>query len=154
MISPQTLTKISDNLSVSLRVRERLRRGKLTQKQVDEFQDFLAEVDHRLLHHRIITNNRYTRWFSRGKATDAQLRHFIRQFSVFSNQFLVAALLKTINAPTLQQSRSSREILLNELGVIYRNPKQQIGSSTPLTEEKKDREGDPELVSTEGTVQI
>lgn len=147
-----TQTKTSGNLTVSTRIQERLRRGELTQKQVDEFQDFLAEVDRRLLHHRIITNNRYTKWFSRGKATDTQLKHFIRQFSVFSNQFLVAALLKTINAPTLQQSRSSREILLNELGVIYRNSKPQIDSSTALTEEKKDREGDPELVSTEGTV--
>ncbi len=151
-MTTQTLTTTSGSLTISTRIQERLRRGELTQKQVNEFQDFLAEVDRRLLHHRIITNNRYTRWFSRGKATDAQLKHFIRQFSVFSHQFLVAALLKTINAPTLQQSRSSREILLNELGVIYRNPKQQIGSLTPLTEEKKDREGDPELVSTEGTV--
>ena len=80
------------------------------------------------------------------------MRHFIRQFSVFSNQFLVAALLKTINSPTLQQSRSSREILLNELGVIYRNPKQPIRDRSILTESEKDREGDPELVSTEGTV--
>ncbi|AFZ37726.1 hypothetical protein Sta7437_4253 [Stanieria cyanosphaera PCC 7437] len=148
----QTLTKTSGNLTVSTRIQERLGRGELTQKQVEEFQNFLAEVDRRLLHHRIIIDNRYTKWFSRGKATDAQLRHFIRQFSVFSNQFLVAALLKTINAPTLQQSRSSREILLNELGVIYRNPKPQMNSSTSLSEEKKDREGDPELVSTEGTV--
>ena len=52
---------------------------------------------------------------------------FVRQFSVFSNLFLVAALLKTINAPSLQQVRASKEILLNELGVIYRKPGQLIG---------------------------
>ena len=57
---------------------------------------------------------------SGGQATDDELRHFVRQFSVFSNQFLVAALLRVINAPTLQQARSAKEILLNELGVIYR----------------------------------
>ena len=39
---------------------------------------------------------------------------------MFSNQFLVAALLRVINSPTLQQARSAKEILMNELGVIYR----------------------------------
>ena len=151
-MTTQTLTNNSKSLSISRRIKNRLHRGELTPKQVKQFQFFLSEVNRDLLHHRIITNNRYTQWFSQGKATDQQLRHFIRQFSVFSNQFLVAALLKTINSPTLQQSRSSREILLNELGVIYRNPKQSLPALSRLTEEEKDREGDPELVSTEGTV--
>lgn len=137
---------------ISARIQERLRRGELTETQIKAFQDFLAEVDQKFLQHRIITNNAYTRWFREGKATDAELQHFIQQFSVFSNQFLIAALQKIINAPTLQQSRASREILLNELGVIYRKLGQAIGTTTPLTEETKDREGDPELVSTEGTV--
>ena len=152
MMTIQTLTKNSGSLNVSQRIKNRLHRGELTSKQVEQFRFFLTEVDRDLLHHRIITNNRYTRWFSLGKATDQQLRHFIRQFSVFSNQFLVAALLKTINSPTLRQSRSSREILLNELGVIYRNPQQSKRDLSIMTEEEKDREGDPELVSTEGTV--
>ncbi|MDJ0690999.1 MAG: hypothetical protein QNJ41_21125 [Xenococcaceae cyanobacterium MO_188.B32] len=151
-MTTQTLTTNLRNLNISTRIEERWRRGELTPKQVDEFRHFLNEVEIELLHHRIITDNRYTQWFSQGQATDDQLRHFIRQFSVFSNQFLVAALLKTINAPTLQQSRSSREILLNELGVIYHNPKQSIGDRSTLTNEEKDREGDPELVGTEGTV--
>ena len=151
MITTATSTT-SSNLTISKRIRERLERGELTQKQVQDFKNFLIEVDRRLLHHPIILNNRYTRWFSQGKATDAELKHFIRQFSVFSNQFLVAALLKTINSPTLEQSRSSREILLNELGVIYRNPQQKIDSGTTLTAAEKDRQGDPELVNTEGTV--
>lgn len=138
--------------TISLRIEERWLQGELTQAQVDDFQDFLVEVDREFFQHRIITNNAYTTWFSRGTATDAELRHFIRQFSVFSNQFLVAALLKTINSPTLQQSRASREILLNELGVIYRQTRQPVGSHVDQTQEEKDREGDPELVSTEGTV--
>ncbi len=151
MITTSTSTT-SSNLTISTRIWERLGRGELTQKQVEDFKNFLVEVDRDLLHHRIITDNRYTQWFRQGELTDNHLRHFIRQFSVFSNQFLVAALLKTINSPTLQQSRSSREILLNELGVIYRNPKQPISDRSNLTESEKDREGDPELVSTEGTV--
>src|SRR5262249_54090271 len=76
----------------------------------------------------------------------------IRQFSVFSNQFLIAALLKVLNAPSMQQARASKEILMNELGVIYRKPGQQTVSRADMTEEEKDREGDPDLVSTEGTV--
>src|SRR5438132_1107867 len=87
-----------------------------------------------------------------GTATHAELRLFFRQFSVFSNQFLVAALLKVINAPTLQQARASKEILMNELGVIYRKANQPAATSNNRSDEEKDHEGDPELVSTEGTV--
>src|SRR4029077_5622870 len=105
---------------VSPRIAERLRRGQLTEEQVDAFGEFLDRVGSDLLQHRIITDNAYTRWFRDGKATDAELAHFVRQFSVFSNQFLVAALLRVVNAPTLQQARAAKEILLNELGVIYR----------------------------------
>jgi hypothetical protein len=139
-------------VTISPRIEERLDRGELTPEQVEDFRRFLAEVDRDFLRHRIITDNEYTRWFQTGQATDAELRHFIRQFSVFSNQFLIAALLKVINAPSLQQARASKEILLNELGVIYRRPGQPIAARGQQTEDEKDREGDPELVSTEGTV--
>jgi hypothetical protein len=185
----QTTLTAPGSITISERIEHRLHQGKLTQKQVDDFKDFLAKVASEFFDHRIITNNAYTRWFRNGTATDEELRHFLRQFSVFSNQFLVAALLKEINSPTLQQSRATREILLNELGVIYRQPEQvwskPVGSdeqgkqgkqgeqgelkSAPTTcdhtqheqtisdrivptEEEKERQGDPELVSTEGTV--
>lgn len=140
-------------VSVSPRIEERLRRGELTQRQVDQFRDFLADVDRDLLRHRIITANEYTRWFARGEISDAELKHFIKQFSVFSNLFLVAALLKAINAPSLSQMRTSKEILMNELGVVYRKHGQQVGAGNgSRTDEQKDLEGDPELVNTEGTV--
>jgi hypothetical protein len=148
----QLLTASPGSLSVSANVEARLRDGELTPQQVEDFRDFLAEVDRDLMHHRVITDNAYTRWFQKGEATDAELKHFIKQFSVFSNQFLVAALLKVINAPSLQQTRQSKEILLNELGVIYRRRDQAIGARAALNEADKDREGDPDLVSTEGTV--
>jgi hypothetical protein len=138
---------------VSPRIQERLHRGELTEEQVEAFTDFLDRVERDVLHHRIVTNNAYTRWFRQGRATDAELAHFVRQFSVFSNQFLVAALLRVINAPSLQQARAAKEILMNELGVIYRRTD---GRAAPaqvgVDEESKDREGDPELVGTEGTV--
>ncbi len=149
----QTLTaNPGARLTVSNRVDQRLRDGELNSAQVDDFREFLGEVDHALLQHRIIRNNEYTRWFQTGSASDAELKHFVKQFSVFSNQFLLAALLKAINAPSLQQMRSSKEILMNELGVIYRRKEQAVGTRSASTEADKDREGDPELVSTEGTV--
>jgi hypothetical protein len=137
-------------LGISERIEDRLRRGELTQKQVDAFSQFLTDVDRDLLHHRIILDNAYTRWFQRGEATDGQLRHFVKQFSVFSNQFLVAALLRVINAPSLQQARAAKEILLNELGVIYHKPG--VADRAQSASADTDRDGDPELVSTEGTV--
>lgn len=148
----QTLTAPANRLAVSSRIEERLRQGDLTPAQVTDFRDFLADVDRDLLRHRIITDNAYTRWFQKGKVTDAELVHFIKQFSVFSNQFLVAALLKVINAPSLQQARASKEILMNELGVIYHKHGQPVGNGNGRSDDDKDREGDPELVSTEGTV--
>ena len=141
---------------VSPRIEERLRSGDLTSAQVEAFREFLDRVDRDLLHHRIITDNAYTRWFRDGHASDVQLVHFVRQFSVFSNQFLVAALLRVINAPALQQARAAKEILMNELGVIYRRTdiKASLASAGARADDEatKDREGDPELVSTEGTV--
>ena len=41
---------------------------------------------------------------------------------------------------------------MNELGVIYRKPGRDGAAGRPVDDEAKDREGDPELVSTEGTV--
>jgi hypothetical protein len=137
---------------VSPRIEERLRTGELTSTQVDAFRDFLERVDRDLLHHRIITDNAYTHWFRDGRASNAELTHFIRQFSVFSNQFLIAALLRVINAPALQQARAAKEILMNELGVIYRRTDGKAAPARTDDEAIKDREGDPELVSTEGTV--
>jgi hypothetical protein len=150
----QTLTATTGGLSVSERVLARQARGELTAAQVDEFRDFLAEVERDFLHHRIITENAYTRWFREGRANDDELRHFIKQFSVFSNQFLVAALLRVINAPSLHQARASKQILMNELGVIYRRSEPQAapGANGSRSADEMDREGDPELVSTEGTV--
>ena len=85
-----------------------------------------------------------------------ELRHFTVQFSVFSNQFLLAALNRAINADTLQATRESKEILMNELGVIYNDRgvkrHQPNAEAQASSSEDHDREGDPALVSTEGTV--
>jgi hypothetical protein len=72
------------------------------------------------------------------------------QFSVFSNQFLLAALNRVINADSLEAAHESKEILMNELGVIYRKRNE---GDTPRDTRDPDHEGDPSLVSTEGSVE-
>jgi hypothetical protein len=118
------------------------------------FDAFKNLIEQRLMGHPVIVDNHYTAWFARGEASREHLRHFTVQFSVFSNQFLLAALNRVINADTLIGSRKSKEILMNELGVIY-NPgakaAHNVAGRTPPLD--TDREGDPELVSTEGAVE-
>jgi hypothetical protein len=93
----------------------------LVEKRVSarSFDAFQARIAGELLNHRVIVNNAYTRWFAQGEQNEAQLRAFVVQFSVFSNQFLVAQLNKVINADTLEGMRASKEILANELGVTF-----------------------------------
>lgn len=85
-------------------------------KHFDAFRD---TVERRLMHHPVVVDNAYTAWFAEGPVSLDHLRRFTVQFSVFSNQFLLAALNRVINADTLEAARESKEILLNELGVVY-----------------------------------
>ena len=111
------------------------------------FLTFQARIDAELLRHPIITDNAYTAWFEHDRKSHEQIVSFIVQFSVFSNQFLVAQLQKTLNADTLEGMRASKEILANEIGVVFNSS----GKSTAQTVDPE-RHGDAELVSTEGTV--
>jgi hypothetical protein len=113
---------------------------------------FRERVSRELLTHPIIEHNPFTSWFSRGEFGREQLRQFIVQFSVFSNLFLVAQLLKTINAPTLEAMRASKEILANEIGVVFARPKR-AGENDAAAPARDDAEWDPELVSPTGTVE-
>lgn len=112
------------------------------------FLSFQQRINNELLNHPAITNNRYTAWFETGRQSTGQIRDFVIQFSVFSNQFLVAQLQKTINADTLEGMRASKEILANEIGVVFNNT---IAGATRALD-GRDCGTDPELVSTEGTV--
>ncbi len=125
--------------------------GELSESKAEKFLDFLQEVNEEFLEHPIVTNNQYTYWFQQGDISLEHLRHFTVQFSVFSNQFLVAQLKKMINADSLEGMRSAKEILANEIGVVFRS------SSLTKTEQKLsakeiEQEGDPELVSTSGSI--
>ena len=107
-----------------------------------DFAAFKEAITEKFMQHPAVTGNAYTAWFAKGDMPLDDLRHFTVQFSVFSNQFLLAALNRAINADTLESARESKEILMNELGVVYNNGKA-----------KKEEDGDPSLVSTEGTVE-
>lgn len=86
----------------------------------DSMQRFKARLESSVLRHPIILSNPYTSWFQRGEFSKAQARAFLVEFSVFSNQFLVAQLQKTLNADTLEEMHASKEILVNEIGVGFR----------------------------------
>jgi hypothetical protein len=105
-----------------------------------DFRTFEARASELVARHPVVVANPYTRWFATGAATRSDVRHLTVQFSVFSHLFVEAQLRKVINAADVDGYRAGKEILLNELGVVFR-PRN--GASAGTT---------PELVSTEGTV--
>ena len=88
---------------------------------------FQQRINKELLNHYVITDNRYAAWFEHGNQNLAQIKAFIIQFSVFSNQFLIAQLHKMIHADTLESMRASKEILANEIGVRFKSTRQTSG---------------------------
>lgn len=124
----------------------------VTEEHQLRYQAFLKKVHGAFMQHPIVVHNAYTKWFQQGQADDAELRHFAVQFSVFSNLFLMAQLKKVINSDSLESMHAAKEILANEIGVIFNN-RQQTAKVTPhLSEDEKDMAGDPDLVSISGTV--
>ena len=107
-----------------------------------DLEAFNARVDDVVHSHSVVVDNRYTKWFAKGEATRDEVRHLATQFSVFSHLFVEAQLRKVINAADVDTYRAGKEILMNELGVIFR-PTREIAPAEGT---------DPELVSTEGTV--
>jgi len=103
------------------------------------FLEFQQRIDSELLQHRVITSNAYTAWFEQGTQNLIQIKAFIIQFSVFSNQFLIAQLNKMIHADSLEGMRASKEILANEIGVLFKSARNQSNLSN--------------LGSTEGSVE-
>jgi pyrroloquinoline quinone (PQQ) biosynthesis protein C len=113
---------------------------------------FMEQVNEVVFSHPVVTHNDFCIWFAESAASRVQVRDLVQQFSVFSNLFIVAQLLKTINSPSIAQARESCEILVNELGVVINSGRTSPTADAARTEDEKDREGDPELVSTTGTV--
>merc|ERR1712151_1230548 len=114
---------------------------------------FAKTALHHVHSHPIVQKNEYTEWFAKGTANLAQVKDLVTQFSVFSALFMLAQLQKPLNAPTLQEMREGKEILLNELGTVFRPAEgkerrdKQTGVGGVGVEEV-----DPKMVSTEGTV--
>jgi hypothetical protein len=80
---------------------------------------FRSRLDEVVARHPVVVANHYTRWFATGEATPDEVRHLTVQFSVFSHLFVEAQLRKVINAADLESYRAGKEILMNELGVIF-----------------------------------
>ena len=134
-------------LKVSDRIGNMVEKGKISSSDAERFKVFVDRCNEELMTHAVITDNAYCEWFAKGDVTRDNVRHFVIQFSVFSNLFLIAQLMKTINSGSIEGMRASKEILANELGVIFNKPGAQLGDVADT-----DREGDPEIVSIEGTV--
>ena len=98
----------------------RVKRGEISRAKVEAYERLLGRIEGEILPHSVIVRNAFTRWFKEGKFDTEDLRHFLVQFSVFSNLFIEAQLKKVINAPTLEAMHASKEILMNELGVVFR----------------------------------
>jgi hypothetical protein len=106
--------------------------------------DLQTQIDELVYRHPVVVQNDYTGWFAKGEASLEEVRHLTVQFSVFSHLFVEAQLRKVINAADLDTYRAGKEILMNELGVIFK-PTRPGGRPA-------DADVDPALVSTEGTV--
>ncbi len=81
------------------------------------FEEFFRGVGSDLLNHEVITDNPYTKWFKIGTANPAQVMDLFRQFSVFSNYFLVVQCKNMVFAETEEEELGARSILGSELGV-------------------------------------
>jgi len=89
-------------------------------ESTQDFTEFRSRVEALVQNHPVVVSNRYTKWFARGEATSDEIRHLAIQFSVFSHLFVEAQLRKVMNAPTIEQYHAGKEILMNELGVVFR----------------------------------
>ena len=57
------------------------------------FDYFKQELQETVLSHPIIKHNSYLEWFSQADTIESDIIYFTKQFSVFSNQFIIAQLL-------------------------------------------------------------
>ena len=135
------------------KVEQELREKGITDEQLQKYREFLHEVDQRVMSHEVIQKNNYTMWFAKGEVSFKDVRHMVQQFSVFSHLFLIAALKKMINARSLETYRATKEILANEIGVIYRKPGAAIPKTSEISDDDSQEEGvDPKYANTQGTV--
>ena len=81
------------------------------------FEEFWENVKDEIHSHPVIVANPYCKWFRKGEVTKEQLIDLFEQFAVFSKWFLLAQLMRVLNASDPEAEAHARYILLNELGV-------------------------------------
>ncbi len=84
----------------------------------NKFNSFKQKIGNEFFEHSVIVNNPYTKWFRQGLSNTEQVKDLIKQFSVFSNHFIVVQAKRMVNASTLEGEECARAILLNECGVM------------------------------------
>jgi hypothetical protein len=128
-------------------VKAMVRAGRIPQPKIDSYFKLVERVKSEMLPHEVITNNQYTRWFKEVNLSPEEVKHFLQQFSVFSNLFIEAQLKKVINAPTLEAMHQSKEILMNELGVVFR------AKGSQVAEAKTSAEIDDQIANQQGSIE-
>jgi len=113
---------------------------------------FRSRVEALVHHHPVVVDNAYTRWFATGSADRDEVRHLAVQFSVFSHQFVEAQLRKVLNAADLDSYRAGKEILMNELGVVFKPTGAAAAAAARGAGVSPAEHTDPDIVGTEGTV--
>ena len=131
--------------TVSEEILKKVKNGEISQSKVDQYHKLLERIKGEILPHEVITRNQFCEWFEKGQIDKEDVCHFLVQFSVFSNLFIEAQLKKTINAPSLEAMHTSKQILMNELGVVFKATKKQSDNSSPSDLEE-------DIVQEEGTV--
>ncbi len=117
-----------------------------TLAKAHRFLSFQERINQEMLRHRVISNNDYCAWFEQGQQSKEQIKAFVVQFSTFSNLFLIAQLKKTINADSLEGMRASKEILANEIGVVFK-------PDEASKKQNGQKNVNPEFISTDGSVE-
>ena len=92
----------------------------MNNKKQKEFEQFWEAIQTQIHGHPVITNNAYCQWFKKGEFTGEQLIDLFKQFAVFSKWFLLAQMMRLLNASDLEAETHARYILANELGVQIR----------------------------------
>lgn len=124
----------------------------MTIRSPEQFYAFKERIAGAFMQHPVITDNVFCRFFAQGDLPEGLVQHFVVQFSVFSNLFLIAQLKKMINAGTLNEMRAAKEILANEIGCIFNPLKKESADSLQKRRNNPEAEGDPSYVNTEGSV--
>jgi hypothetical protein len=105
----------------------------MTDTRTVRLPEFRERIDELVRTHPVVAANQYTRWFANGAASRDDVRHLTVQFSVFSHLFVEAQLRKVINAADVDTYRAGKEILMNELGVVFSGSPDADGVATDGT---------------------